>query len=167
MYITWKKVDDRDGDEIHASGVAARPRWAKGTQPGLDVSRLIAETLLASPLLRWLRSDALEQLTQAAELCFLDRGELLFRERDPVDGVYVLLSGVVALTKHDRRGALVLQAGSVIGGGTATGYSTSARADEPAVALRIPNGLFTILCRHEPTLRSRLRHCVVGHKRPS
>lgn len=165
MHITWKKVGDRDGGV--ASGVVVQPQRAVGSNPGIDVSALIADTILASPLLRWLRSDSLQRLASSAELRWMDRGETLYREGDPIDGIYVLLSGAVVLTKQSRRGSLVLQAGSVIGGGAPSGRSASAIADTPAVLLRIPNGLFTILCRHEPTLRERLRQCVVGHKRPS
>jgi CRP-like cAMP-binding protein len=56
-----------------------------------------ARALAATPLFAGMPSDALQALVANLQLVALDRGELLFREGDPGDALYVIVEGEVAV----------------------------------------------------------------------
>ncbi len=55
-----------------------------------------ARALAATPLFAGMPSDALQALVANLQLVSLDRGEVLFREGDPSDALYVIVEGEVS-----------------------------------------------------------------------
>ncbi|MCX7962176.1 MAG: cyclic nucleotide-binding domain-containing protein [Burkholderiales bacterium] len=102
-------------------------------------------------LCRRLAPQELEALAAIAERLDLPAGGRLFDEGDAGDGLYLLLSGEVEVSKRTRTGARPLArlgAGSVLGEIsllTAEPRSASVRAVAPTVALRLPAARFAAL----------------------
>lgn len=59
----------------------------------------IRTALAASPLFARLADDVLEQLAAASRLCRYRSGELVFREKEPCEGFYVVAEGVFRVYK--------------------------------------------------------------------
>lgn len=61
------------------------------------IGQAAARALAATPLFAGLPSDALQALVANLQLVSLERGELLFREGDPSDALYVIVEGEVSV----------------------------------------------------------------------
>jgi CRP-like cAMP-binding protein len=61
------------------------------------IGQAAARALAATPLFAGMPSDALQALVANLQLVSLDRGELLFREGDPSDALYVIVEGEVSV----------------------------------------------------------------------
>jgi cAMP-dependent protein kinase regulator len=61
------------------------------------IGHAAARALAATPLFAGMPSDALQALVANLQLVSLDRGELLFREGDPSDALYVIVEGEVSV----------------------------------------------------------------------
>lgn len=87
-------------------------------RPPLDPhQRATARGLVATPLFERLPAAALRRLIQAARLVRLRPGEVLFRQGDPADALYVVVSGgVVPIAEEQSRQRLgVLEPGDFLG----------------------------------------------------
>jgi CRP-like cAMP-binding protein/rhodanese-related sulfurtransferase len=60
--------------------------------------------LLQSPLFRDIPHDRLTEIARASRSRVLPRDEIVFRQGDPADGFYIVVSGSVRVTKKNERG---------------------------------------------------------------
>jgi CRP-like cAMP-binding protein len=122
-----------------------------------------ARALAATPLFAGLPSDALQALVANLELVSLDRGELLFREGDPSDALYVIVEGEVAVQTEGppRADMSRLGPGAFIGEValmTDQPRSATVVCTQPAELLRIDrHTLSRVLANHGDVLRAVLR----------
>lgn len=124
-----------------------------------------------SPVPDWLRNrpndettqelapDQLVQIIQTGEMHELGPGDLLFREGDPSDSVYLLLSGTLEFTQRDSDGEMVPWLSS--GHGDFVGEmgllenrprSATGRALDTVRVLRFTHDTFMDLVTHSPAL---------------
>ncbi|MDW8469486.1 MAG: cyclic nucleotide-binding domain-containing protein [Burkholderiales bacterium] len=111
------------------------------------MARDLVAQLRDCELCRRLAPQELEALAAIAERLELPVGGRLFDEGDPGDGLYLLLSGEIEVSKRARPLAR-LGAGSVLGEIsllTSEPRSASVRAIAPTVALRLPAARFAAL----------------------
>jgi CRP-like cAMP-binding protein len=122
-----------------------------------------ARALAATPLFAGMPSDALQALVANLQLVSLDRGELLFREGDPSDALYVIVEGEVAVQTEGppRADMSRLGAGAFIGEValmTDQPRSATVVCTQPAELLRIDrHTLSRVLANHGDVLRAVLR----------
>jgi len=122
-----------------------------------------ARALAATPLFAGLPSEALEALVEELQLVSLDVGEVLFREGDPGDALYVIAEGEVSIQAEGppRVEMARLGAGAFLGEValmTDQPRSATAIAGTPAELLRIDRGtLSRVLAAHGDVLRAVLR----------
>lgn len=122
-----------------------------------------ARALAATPLFAGMPSDALQALVANLQLASLERGELLFREGDPSDALYVIVEGEVAVqTKGPPRADRSrLGPGAFIGEValmTDQPRSATVVCTQPAELLRIDrHTLSRVLANHGDVLRAVLR----------
>ena len=110
-------------------------------------------TLGETPLLDQLGRDAQRLIAFSAERVRLAAGDTLFREGDPADAAYVVVSGELALTrgkaeKRVRRGALLGELALI----SDVIRPATAAAAEPSELLKLARGLFTRLFDEYPDL---------------
>src|SRR5439155_13662328 len=105
------------------------------------------DALRAAPLFAELPEEDLRRLAEMAQSMSLAQGELLLREGDPGDSMYVVVSGELDVTKLSGGNEVQL---ARVGAGTIQGEmsaiegrprSASVRAITPVEVLRIPPGL--------------------------
>lgn len=114
-------------------------------------------TLGETPLLDQIGRDALRLVAFSADRVRLSAGDVLFREGDPADSGYVVVSGSLTLargdaTRHVGRAALIGELALI----TDTLRPVTATADEPTEVLRIARGLFSRLFDEYPDLARKL-----------
>ncbi len=114
-----------------------------------------------------------EELDRGLEPVVLKAGETVFAAGDPRDAAFLILSGRISLTEHSPQGEAlqesVFRPGEGVGeiGTTARGPHTStARAIEDAMVLRLPRITFEGLCEKFPVAMSRLAEFItpVAHE---
>jgi CRP-like cAMP-binding protein len=113
-------------------------------QPRL-ISSVAARALAATPLFAGMPSDALQALVENLQLVSLERGELLFREGDPSDALYVIVEGEVSVQNEGppRVEMSRLGPGAFIG-------EVALMTDQPRSA--------TVVCLHDAELLRIDRH---------
>jgi CRP-like cAMP-binding protein len=122
-----------------------------------------ARALAATPLFAGMPSDALQALVANLQLVSLDRGELLFREGDPSDALYVIVEGEVSVQAEGppRVETSRLGPGTFIGEValmTDQPRSATVSCVVPAELLRIDrHTLSRVLANHGDVLRAVLR----------
>ena len=82
-------------------------------------SRSLFQQLKASPLFQGCRDDFIAQLAAKVELVSKDPNEIVTEEGNPADGLYLIRSGHVKLTKRSGKGQIVgsyLSKGMTFGG---------------------------------------------------
>jgi CRP-like cAMP-binding protein len=99
--------------------------------------------LQRQPLLALLEIDALRLLAFAAESRILRAGDTLFREGEPSDGAFLVVSGSIALSHGDNGAPAeeIAGAGSLIGEMalfTSIARPGTAMAREPSQILKLP-----------------------------
>ena len=62
------------------------------------------EHILMIPMFQGLKKSTLDMLEQSANICTLSKGEILFRERDKIDTVYIILNGKVTMYRNNAEG---------------------------------------------------------------
>ncbi|KEI02483.1 Crp/Fnr family transcriptional regulator [Clostridium botulinum] len=76
------------------------------------------EKLLMIPIFRELEETTLRLLEESVNSCILNKGEVLFREREKIDKIYVVLSGKVTIYRNNAEGhkkvIYILDAGQMI-----------------------------------------------------
>ena len=82
-----------------------------------DTTRLAARGLVSTPLFGRLGARALRRLIDASRLVRLSEGEVLFRQGDPADALYVVAAGAVVPIAEDgsRHKLSVLEPGDFFG----------------------------------------------------
>jgi CRP-like cAMP-binding protein len=108
-----------------------------------------------SDLLLGASMDFVKQFMDNSEMVSRDKGELLFRENDPADFLYTLLSGRVKLSisqgghmVHDTK-----QNGEAFGWSSLIGrdvYSASAECIEPTKLLKTDSKKLAVLLEKDP-----------------
>jgi len=125
----------------------------------------LASSLRRCGLLRGLDDARLDALSRAAETVGVAAGVDVFREGDPGDAMFVILTGAVQVYTHDRDGREVVlarrEAGDFFGeqallpGGTGR-RNASVRAAEAAQLARVPRDVFQAALAADDALRERL-----------
>lgn len=114
-------------------------------------------TLGETPLLDQIGRDALRLVAFSADRVWLSAGEVLFREGEPADSGYVVVSGSLNL---ERRGSTRVVGRATLIGELALITDTlrpaTATAAEPTEVLRIARGLFARLFDEYPDLARKL-----------
>jgi len=119
-----------------------------------------ARQLLESvEMFRSLTDDEMAQLASSASMITLDRNEVLFREHDDADDLYVVHDGRVAITRSsfdDRESVLFLmEPGDLLGEMPifdTRPRSANVKALEPTSLLRVPYALVKELYEARPEL---------------
>lgn len=110
-----------------------------------------------------LPSDHLRRLASAVESKTFARGEVIYREGDKADGVWVLRSGRIQVFKHTAGtkafAVETLGPGEILGAlcrldGMRGAYPCTASAAAPSVVLRIPDSDFFFCKKSEGFVRS-------------
>lgn len=114
-------------------------------------------TLGETPLLDQLGRDAQRLIAFSADRVRLKPGDTLFRDGDPADSAYVVVSGSLALERGASR--RVVGRATLIGELALlidTARPATATAEEPTEALRIARSLFGRLFEEYPDLARKL-----------
>ncbi|HXH07632.1 MAG TPA: Crp/Fnr family transcriptional regulator [Vicinamibacterales bacterium] len=119
----------------------------------------VQEALRRTTIFRRLSDEDRRRLAAVARVRTYDRGDLLFRQGDPPDTLYTVMSGRVKVFKSTVRGTdLILE---IFGPGDPVGavavydsrpYPASAAALEPTTCLLIPSQAFFSLLERYPSL---------------
>jgi CRP-like cAMP-binding protein len=151
-------VDPEIATELELSDLEEIPL----PQPRM-IGTAAARALAATPLFAGMPSDALQALVANLQLASLERGELLFREGDPSDALYVIVEGEVAVQTRGppRADRSRLGPGAFIGEValmTDQPRSATVVCTQPAELLRIDRyTLSRVLANHGDVLRAVLR----------
>ncbi len=110
----------------------------------------------------FLPRDALQLIAFSAEKRKLAADEALFEEGDAADAGYFVLSGAIVLTARRHKGEWkrIARVGALIGENAIVAdvaRSTSARAGENSVVLRIPRLIFRRVLAEFPEEAARIR----------
>ncbi len=123
-------------------------------------SKLVSNKLLKINLSNFLNKDELNLLLQHSQVCSFKMGELLLGQGDEVDGIYLILEGMVLLTAQMMGEGVTeletLHAGhflSAIAFMEQSRCPTSFMANEAVHCLFIPNSYFKILAVDYPETR--------------
>jgi CRP-like cAMP-binding protein len=130
-------------------------------ETGENKSSEIAEFLGDVDLFRHLKADALESLAPRIGLVYLPEGPIV-KESDPVDGLYIIKSGMVKVTKSAERWEAeavlaILRPGKCFGEiGLIDGLSRSANvtAMEPTQCYFLPRDAFLQALEENPEIGS-------------
>jgi CRP-like cAMP-binding protein len=114
--------------------------------------------------------DALQLIAFSAEKRRLAANENLFEEGDAADSGYFVLSGSLTLTRKGRKGELTRTAGvgALVGENAMlveVARSSSARARESSVVLRITRPIFQRVLREFPKDAARIRTTLAARTR--
>jgi CRP/FNR family transcriptional regulator len=119
----------------------------------------VEEWLRRTTIFRRLIVEDLQRLAAVAAVRSYEKGGLLFREGDPADQLYTVMTGRVKVFKTTPRGADVIL--EIFGPGDPVGaaavyesraYPASAVALEPTTCVLIPRQAFFALLENHPTL---------------
>ncbi len=124
-----------------------------------------------SSLFRDLPAGSSEALLARLERCPIAAGEILFRQGDHADGLYVVTSGSISIVagqgaEHERRRYASYSAGHMFGetalldGG---GRSATATADVDSVLYRLGADALSALEREDPDLARRVHRNIATH----
>jgi len=160
LQVPYEVVDPElsDSTELDLSDLEEIPL----AQPRV-IGAAAARALAATPLFAGMPSDALQDLVANLQLVSLDEGELLFREGDPSDALYVIAEGELSVSAEGppRVEASRLGPGTFIGEValmTDQPRSATVICVQPAQLLRIDRQtLSAVLANHGDVLRAVLR----------
>ena len=116
------------------------------------------------PLFQALPAPARRQLSDGCEVRRFRKGEILFREGQPADAVWLVRRGWVHLIRGTPQGTdvtiftvtpeeMLCGFSAVVGEGT---YYASAVAATDTTALRVPRAVFARLLKHQPGFAERV-----------
>lgn len=184
LYLAHVTPDGRRGHTLSEYRTfLERPRadWFEDVDQALEAAErlLLAEDgmpagagvlpLDRAVLCAGLAADEVEVLSRHMERHELAAGDVLFREGDPGDRLYVLLSGVITISTrapHGTHRLVTAEAGAVFGELAmidGAPRSATARADEAAVLLSLSAAGLARLEADEPRLAARLLENVLRH----
>jgi CRP/FNR family transcriptional regulator, cyclic AMP receptor protein len=132
----------------------------------MPASPAMMQKLIQIPIFKGLSEDEAAQVINVAEPRPVKKGDQIFREGDPGDGVYVILEGGVEISKKDRGGAqqslAKLADGSVLGemslvSGDAP-RSASAVATTDGQLLKISSARFQALLHKDSVAALKIVH---------
>ena len=116
------------------------------------------------PAFRDIEPDALRLVALSAETRILRAGDVLFRQGDPSDGGYIVLSGKIALTSGQHPAVVVgppilLGAAALL---TETQRPATAQARQPSSVLKVPRELYRRVLTEYPDSAVRVRHDIAA-----
>ena len=111
------------------------------------------------PPFRDLEPDALRLVALSAESRILRAGDMLFRQGEPSDGGYIVLSGKIALTSGKDPAVIVgppilLGAAALL---TETERPATAQARQPSSVVKVPRDLYRRVLAEYPDSAVRVR----------
>jgi len=114
----------------------------------------LLQILKTVELFRDLSEEQLEQISKISKKEVYSRGEIICKQGDPGDAMYVISSGQVEINVRDNSGnsysALYLGAGQLVGEMALVDEGTRSASvigvDNKTVVYNIPNDKFTALC---------------------
>ncbi len=119
--------------------------------------QLVVDSLRTVHFLHDIADEFLEQIAEMSELVSIESGQTLFREGQPPEYVYLVVSGSVSMeicaAGVGCKSILTVGAGEILGWSTLLEQSqltATARAVEATRVVRIPGGLLVNLCRRNP-----------------
>lgn len=147
--------------QIRVSALRLMKRKSKALKERLDRlyrKRALATQLKSTPLLRQCSDLFIEGLKDSVELVSCDPGEVLVREGQPVDALYLVRSGFVKLAQRFGEGQLVvsyLSKGMTLGEVELLvegldGWESTATSVEYAELVKIPVSMLKTLLRSYP-----------------
>lgn len=162
--------------QIRLPALRAMRRASPAFKERLDAvyrRRSLADHLRATPLLAPLGVLAIGALTEAVELISCEPGEVIAREGEPADALYLVRSGFVQLAQRWGAGEIVvnyLSKGMTFGeiellAGQTGGFTASAASVEHAELVRIPRLAFDGVLRGQPALEAQLWEGAVARLR--
>jgi CRP-like cAMP-binding protein len=120
---------------------------------------ILVNTLSDTRFLRGVAGRHLEELANIARVEEYQEGKVLFTEGQQVEGVYLLISGEVALEISASgirpQHVLTIRRGESLGWSALLGRrrrTATARASEPTTVIRIDGQQLIDLCQHNPRL---------------
>jgi CRP-like cAMP-binding protein len=125
-----------------------------------DIKILCGQAIFAE-----LEPEALRLIAFAAEPLRLRPGDVVFRQGEPSDGGYIVISGGISLDSTERPAT----AGKVLGSGVLLGelalviptrHSATAIARQNCVLLKIPRALFIRVLEESPASARRLKRAL-------
>ena len=123
------------------------------------MSERLDEVLGRTTIFRRLSAEDRQRIAALASERRFAKGEYLFREGDPPDELYTIVSGRVKIVKGTAKGTEIIL--EIFGPGDPLGavavyesrpYPASAVALEPAACVAVPSGAFFALLERHPTL---------------
>ena len=150
------------------------PRWDSKPPPAAGDRRFDIDTdaLKPHPLLALLPSGALERLLSGPALAEYPKGTTIFREGDPCDAIFLIVSGRCESRVHTREGVEVEE---VFGPGDTLGeraflnrepQRSTAVVATHGVLLRIAAEELLRFFSQDPSIAGRFAHAVTGQPRP-
>lgn len=138
-------------------------------------ARSLNAQLQATPLFQQLSSESIQRIAQQVDLVSCEPDEILTREGEAVDALYLVRSGFIKLAQRRGEGNLVvsyLSKGSLFGDaelllGDSTGWLHTASSKEYSELVKIPREAFKNLLTEHPTLEKILWESVVARVKES
>jgi hypothetical protein len=118
--------------------------------------RLLA--LRLSPAFRRARMQPLIRLARACEVHFLEQGQVLFQQDDPIEALFVVASGLIRVDRPEPSLRGTFHATQLVGGFASLtfeqyGFSASAVTDAVVLELAVDD-LFDVMEDHHDVVRS-------------
>jgi MFS superfamily sulfate permease-like transporter len=138
------------------------------TEAGLDASQTVVP-LADTSLMRRLSADQLKRVQERMQVCHLRAGEILFRQGDPGDRLYVLTQGSISIIGGKgpvRQRFVSFSPGIMIGEMSmldGAGRSADAIADTDAVVWSLTREAYDALVLADPLLGERLTRNIAIH----
>jgi CRP-like cAMP-binding protein/Fe-S-cluster-containing dehydrogenase component len=171
--VTARTVGDCRLLQIRVPALRLLKRRSKALKERLDRlyrERALHRQLQSTPLFRGLADPELWALEERVELVSLAPGEVLVREGDPPDAIYLVRSGFLKVSQHYGEGELVvtyLSKGMTLGEVELMidglgGFEVTATSVEFAELVKLPATAVRRLLDSEPRIRERVWRAVVG-----
>ncbi len=165
--VTARTVTDCEVVQVRLPALRLMKRKSKGLRERLDRlyrQRSLAAQLKSTPLFRDCSGMFIEGLKATVELISLDPDEVLVRQGEPVDALYLVRSGFVKLAQHFGEGEIVvsyLSKGMTLGEAELmidelSGWETTATSVEYAELVKLPGQAFAQLLRAYPEVEEGL-----------
>ncbi len=155
-----------------ARGVKAGPSSGPSLAAGPGALTIDTDTLKPHPILALLPPGALERLVEQSAIAEYPKGTVIFREAEPCDAIFLIISGRCETRANGLNGATRVE--EVFGPGDTLGeraflnrepHRHSAVVVTHAVLLRIPGSELHGLCANDPCFAGRFSQAVMEKPR--
>lgn len=138
-------------------------------------ARSLNAQLQATPLFQQLSSESVQRIAQQVDLVSCEPDEIITREGEAADALYLVRSGFIKLSQRRGEGNLVvsyLSKGSLFGDaelllGDSTGWLHTASSKEYSELVKIPREAFKNLLAEHPTMEKMLWESVAARVKES